>query len=70
MGASDDSGAIKKFAAQFGSDALLDPEGVMRSRGVPLFLVSDDHGRILRVINGFPSNAGSTEDLARILELL
>jgi hypothetical protein len=70
VGASDDLVEIKSFAAQFGADALLDPGGVLSSRGVPLFLVTDDRGHILRVINGFPSTAQSSEDLARILELI
>jgi hypothetical protein len=69
VGASDDLPAIRAFAAEFGSDSLLDPGGVLSSRGVPLFLVSDRQGRILKVVNGFPSLA-SPDDLARYLGLI
>ncbi|UPT72407.1 MAG: hypothetical protein M0D55_10440 [Elusimicrobiota bacterium] len=47
-------GPIKEFAAEFGSDALLDPDGVMRARGVPLFLVTDRAGNVLKRVGGFP----------------
>jgi hypothetical protein len=69
VGASDDLPAIRKFAAEFGSDALLDAGGALSARGVPLFLVSDRQGRILKVVDGFPQTAGP-EDLARYLGLL
>ncbi|MFI5346507.1 MAG: TlpA disulfide reductase family protein [Elusimicrobiota bacterium] len=69
VGSSDDLPAIRKFAAEFGPDALLDDGGALRSRGVPAFLVTDRKGRILKAVNGFPSGAGPDE-LARYLDLI
>lgn len=69
VGSSDDLPAIKKFAAVFGADALLDDGGVMNSRGVPCFLVSDRRGRVLKAVNGFPDLPGARE-LARYLDLI
>ncbi|HAZ08022.1 MAG TPA: hypothetical protein DCZ01_05740 [Elusimicrobia bacterium] len=62
-------GPIREFAAEFGPDSLLDPEGAFHPRGVPLFLVSDSNGKVLRVINGFPKTA-SASALADALGLL
>ena len=47
-------GPIREFAADFGPDSLLDAEGAMAPRGVPVFLVSDKTGKVLNVVNGFP----------------
>lgn len=60
---------IKEFAAEFGPDAMLDPGGVMRARGVPLFLVTDRSGNVLKRVSGFPRglDAGG---LAAYFELL
>ena len=69
VGASDDLPAIRTFAAEFGPDALLDDAGALTSRGVPLFLVSDRRGRVLKVVDGFPQTDGP-EDLARLLGLI
>lgn len=55
---------IKGMAALFGSDALLDPEGAMPARGVPLFVVTDRSGRIVKRVNGFPRGASSPDELA------
>lgn len=68
VGLSDDAAAIRDFAKKFGSDALLDDAGHMRPRGVPLFLVSDAQGRVLKVLNGFP-RVDSIEGLAQALGL-
>lgn len=62
-------GPIKEFAAEFGSDALLDPDGVMRARGVPLFLVTDRSGNVLKRVAGFPRGLG-TDELAAYFGLL
>lgn len=62
-------GPIREFAAEFGPDSLLDPEGAFHPRGVPLFLVSDRNGMILRAINGFP-RTNSASALADALGLL
>jgi len=69
VGASDDLPAIKDFAKEFGADALLDPEQTVGSRSVPLFLVSDREGKVLKAVGGLP-RAGGPEELARYLELI
>jgi hypothetical protein len=69
VGASDDLGQIKKFAAEFGPDALLDDGGALHSRGVPTFLVTDRKGKVLKSVNGFPNAPGPAE-LARYLDLI
>lgn len=69
VGASDDAAAIKKFAAEFGSDTLLDQDGVLDSRGVPAFFVTDRQGRLLKSVPGFPRASGP-EELARDLDLI
>lgn len=69
VGASDDLGAIKTFAAEFGPDSLLDAGGALDSRGVPAFFVTDRQGRLLKTVPGFPNVAGP-EELARYLDLI
>lgn len=70
VGLSDDKAAVKGFAAVFGADALLDTEGVMSSRSTPLLLVSDREGKIVKVVNGYPSGARTPEELAQYLDLI
>ncbi|MFI5349919.1 MAG: TlpA family protein disulfide reductase [Elusimicrobiota bacterium] len=70
VGLSNDSPAIRQFAAEFGADTLLDADGVLTSRSTPLLLVSDREGRILKVVEGFPSRIGGPDELARFLELI
>ena len=70
VGLSDDKKAIKEFAAVFGADALLDLDGAMTSRSTPLLLVSDREGRVLKVVNGFPSGLSGPADLAKYLDLI
>lgn len=65
----DEIGPIREFAAEFGPDSLLDPGRVMSPRGVPLFLVSDRTGKVLKVVNGFPQT-DSAAALADALGLL
>lgn len=60
---------IKSFAAEFGSDSLLDVEGVVPVRGVPLFLVTNRQGAILKRVDGFPRGAASMKDLAAFFGL-
>ncbi len=69
VGLSDDPEAIKGFARTFGADAMLDERGVLSSRGVPLFLVTDRRGLVLKAVPGFPRVDGP-EALARYLELI
>ena len=69
VGLSGDTAAIRKFAAEFGADTLLDTEGALSSRSTPLLLVSDREGRVLKVVEGFPSALGQAE-LAKYLDLI
>ena len=70
VGLSGDEAAIRKFAAVFGSDTLLDAGGVMHSRATPLMLVSDRKGRVLKVVEGFPEQVSGPKDLAKFLDLI
>jgi hypothetical protein len=70
VGLSDDDASIRDFAREFGPDALLDRAGGMKARGVPLFLVSDRQGRIVKSVPGYPRGAESVEDLAAYLDLM
>ena len=69
VGLSNDDAAIRAFAAKYGADALLDFHGAVSARGVPLFLVTDREGKVLRLLNGFPRSAQTPADLAQILGL-
>ncbi len=64
-----DLGPIKGMAALFGSDTLLDPDGALSARGVPLFIVTNRNGEVVKRVNGFPSGASSPEELAAFFEL-
>lgn len=57
-------GPIKGMAGLFGSDTLLDPGGAVAARGVPLFIVTNRAGDVIRRVNGFPSGASTAEELA------
>jgi thiol-disulfide isomerase/thioredoxin len=70
VGLSDDSAAIKEFAAVFGADALLDAEGALSSRSTPLLLVSDREGRVLKAVEGYPSGLSGPAELAEFLDLV
>jgi hypothetical protein len=70
VGLSNDKAAIRKFAAVFGADALLDADGALSSRSTPLLLVSDREGRVLKVVEGFPSQLHGPEELAKYLDLI
>ncbi len=69
VGLSGDAAAIRRFAAAFGADALLDADGALRSRSTPLLLVSDRDGRVLKAVEGVPSQLDAAE-LARYLDLI
>jgi hypothetical protein len=70
VGLSNDTAAIKKFAAEFGADALLDDDGVLSSRATPLMLVSDRQGRVLKTAEGYPSQLRGPDELAKYLDLM
>lgn len=55
---------IKPFAETFGPDALLDPDGSFRARGVPLFVVTDSNGKVLKTVPGFPRGAANLAELS------
>jgi hypothetical protein len=42
----------------------------MSSRATPLLLVSDREGRVVKVVNGFPSGVGGPAELAKYLDLI
>ncbi|MBI5622664.1 MAG: TlpA family protein disulfide reductase [Elusimicrobia bacterium] len=46
--------AVRAYAAEFGPDTLLDPDGAFRVSGVPHFLVSDASGAITKRVPGLP----------------
>ncbi|HEX4046778.1 MAG TPA: hypothetical protein VH309_03040 [Elusimicrobiota bacterium] len=69
VGLSSDGAAIRKFAAVFGADTLLDDDGVLSSRATPLLLVTDREGRVLKAVEGFPRVNGP-EELAKYLDLI
>lgn len=60
---------IRPFAARFGPDTLLDPEGAFSARGVPLFVTTARDGTVLKTVAGFPRGSGSLEDLAAFFGL-
>ncbi len=60
---------LKGMAALFGSDTMLDPGGAVAARGVPLFLVTDRTGAVIKRVNGFPRGASSSEELAAFFGL-
>jgi thiol-disulfide isomerase/thioredoxin len=70
VGLSPDAKAVRAFGAQFGPDALLDFDSVLPARATPTFLVSDRAGRVLKVLEGFPSASRGPVDLARTLGLI
>lgn len=55
---------IKPFAANFGPDALLDPDGAFKARGVPLFVTTARGGAVLKTVPGFPRGSGTLGELA------
>lgn len=63
VGLSDSMEDLRAFAAEFGADAMIDANGEMSARGVPMFLVNDAQGRVLKVVEGFPRSE-SAEGLA------
>ncbi|MCM2305113.1 MAG: hypothetical protein NDJ72_10450 [Elusimicrobia bacterium] len=65
----DDLEPIKGMAALFGSDTLLDPEGAVTARGVPLFIVTNRAGDVVKRVSGFPRGISSSEELASFFGL-
>ncbi len=64
VGLSTDLAPIKEMAALFGSDTLLDPDGAVTARGVPLFIVTNRAGEVVKRVSGFPRGASSADELA------
>ncbi len=60
---------IKGMAALFGSDTLLDPGGALAARGVPLFIVTNRAGEVVKRVSGFPSGASTPDELAAFFGL-
>jgi hypothetical protein len=55
---------IKGMAALFGSDTLLDERGAVAARGVPMFVVTNRSGDVLKRVNGFPGGLSSSQEIA------
>ncbi len=55
---------LKGMAALFGSDTMLDEGGAIGARGVPMFVVTNRAGDVLKRVNGFPSGLSSPAELA------
>ena len=55
---------ITPFAARYGPDALLDPDGAFKARGVPLFVTTARGGKVLKTVPGFPRGSGTLGELA------
>lgn len=69
VGLSPDLEPIKEMAALYGSDALLDQGGAVAARGVPLFIVTNRAGDVIKRVNGFPRGASTPDDLAAFFGL-
>lgn len=65
----DDLEPVKGMAALFGPDALLDPGGAVAARGVPLFIVTNRAGDVVKRVNGFPRGMSSPDELASFFGL-
>jgi thiol-disulfide isomerase/thioredoxin len=70
VGLSPDAQAVRAFAETFGPDALVDADAKVQARATPTFLVSDRDGKILKVLEGFPSASKGPADLAQLLGLI
>jgi hypothetical protein len=70
VGLSTDAPAVRAFAAAFGPDAQIDLDGTLSTRATPTFLVSDRAGRVLKVLEGFPSASRGPTDFAQLLDLI
>ncbi len=60
---------IKPFAEKFGPDAMLDPDGAVKARGVPLFVTTERGGKVLKVLPGYPRGPETLSDLAAAFDL-
>lgn len=61
---------LTPFAGVFGPDTQLDPENAVPVKaGVPMFVVTDDQGKLLKRVNGFPSGPLTPQNLAAALDL-
>ncbi|MDE2489727.1 MAG: TlpA family protein disulfide reductase [Elusimicrobia bacterium] len=70
VGESSDAKAVRSFAAEFGADAQMDDDGALDVRATPTLFVSDDRGRLLKVVEGFPSGTSGPAQLAQYLGLI
>ncbi|MDD5655838.1 MAG: hypothetical protein PHF00_01090 [Elusimicrobia bacterium] len=61
--------ALRRYAADFGPDALLDPDDAVAVNGVPHFFVSTQDGVIIKEISGLPWGDYSTPEFAAFFGL-
>ena len=69
VGLSPELDQIKEMAALFGSDSLLDTDGAVAARGVPLFIVTNRAGDVIKRVSGFPRGASTPDELAAFFGL-
>ncbi|MBI5622760.1 MAG: hypothetical protein HY924_03170 [Elusimicrobia bacterium] len=60
---------VRAYAAEFGPDTLLDPDGLFPLTGVPSFTVSNATGTVLNTARGVPSFVKNEKALAWYLGL-
>ena len=69
VGLSPDYNVLKEYAEEFGPDAQIDLARVLKPSGVPMFIVSDRKGKVLKTVAGIPAGGGTSSGLAVALEL-
>ncbi len=69
VGLSPELDQVKEMAALFGSDSLLDTDGAVAARGVPLFIVTNRAGDVIKRVSGFPRGASTPDELAAFFGL-
>ena len=67
VGLSPDYKELKAYAEEFGPDAQIDIARALKPSGVPMFIVSDAKGKILKTVAGIPSGGGTSAGLAYAL---
>ena len=66
VGLASDYHELKAYAEEFGPDAQIDLARVLRPSGVPMFIISDRKGKVLKTVAGGPGG-GSSAGMAAAL---
>lgn len=69
VGLSPELDQLKEMAALFGSDSLLDTDGAVAVRGVPVFIVTNRAGDVVKRVSGFPRGMSTPDELAAFFGL-